>query len=120
MTFARFRLLRRWLLGLYLVAQVGGVFPLVYGHTFIISETTPAAGHVHLAGDAGRRDTDQHHGLVDCRDQCCAIHSLMGPLPPVVSVAPFECEATRVSWAASVALVSWHPSRLDRPPKPYV
>jgi hypothetical protein len=121
MTFARFHLLRQCLLGLYLIAQVVGVFPLVYGHAFIVSETTPAAGHVHLAADAGRRDTNQHHhGFADCRDQCCAICSLTGPLPPNASLALREREAAPAPLAVSAALISWHPSRLDRPPKPNV
>jgi len=113
------RLLRPWLLGLYIVAQVAGVVPVMYDHTLNIYETTPVAGHVHvrLASHTAQPDADHHHGLIDLHDQCCAIHSLSGPLPPAVSVSLAETAGVPVSPAELIAHVSWHPARLDRPPK---
>ena len=57
MPFVRMRMLRSWLLGLYIVAQVAGVVPLMYDHTLNIYETKPVRGHVHLAipNDAANR-----------------------------------------------------------------
>ena len=119
MSFVRVRLLRRWLLGLYIIAQVAGVVPLVYDHILNIYETTPVAGHVHvqLVTHTAQPDAGHHHGLINFHDQCCAIHLLSGPLPPVVSVVPAETAGIAVSSAALTAGVSWHPACLDRPPK---
>ena len=119
MSFVRVRLLRRWLLGLYIVAQVAGIVPLMYNHALNIVETTPVAVHVHirLASHTAQPDADHHHGLIDFHDQCCTIHSLSGPLPPAVSATFVETTAMPVSPAELIALVSWHPARLDRPPK---
>jgi hypothetical protein len=112
-------LLRRWLLGLYIIAQVVGVVSLVRDQTINIYEKTPVAGHVHirLASPAPQPDFDHHHGLIDFHDQCCTIHSLSGPLPPAVSLALVETTATPVPRAELIACVSRHPARLDRPPK---
>jgi hypothetical protein len=119
MSFVRVRLLRRWLLGLYIIAQVAGVVPLMYDHTLNVYETNPVAGHFHvrLASSTAQPDADHHHGLIDFHDQCCALHSLTAPLPYAVRVAPVEREGMSVSLAELIALVSWHPARLDRPPK---
>jgi hypothetical protein len=111
------RILRSWLLGLYIAAQVVGLVPLIYEHTLNIYKAVPAAGHVHLTSGTTQSDTDRHHGLIDFHDQCCAIYSSTGPLPPVTSLALVEGAATRVSPVVMIALASWHSARLDRPPK---
>jgi hypothetical protein len=120
MSFVRkVRLLRTWVLGLYVIAQVVGVIPLVYDQTLNIYETTPVAGHfhVHLAGNTAQPDADHHHGLLDRNDQCCVLHSLTAPLPCAVTLAPVETVGMPVSPTQVIALVSRHPTRLDRPPK---
>ena len=113
----RGRILRSWLLGLYIAAQVVGLVPLIYEHTLNIYKELPTAGHVQLSKGTTQDNSDRQHGLIGFHDECCAIHSLAGPLPPTVSLALEECATTRVSLAKLVALVSWHPARLDRPPK---
>jgi hypothetical protein len=119
MSFVRIGVLRRWLLRVYIVGQVAGVVPLIYDHTLNIYETAPVAGHVHVcpASQTAQPDIDHHHGLIDFHDQCCAIHSIFGPLPPAASVALVVTTAMAVSPAELIAHVSWHPARLDRPPK---
>jgi len=119
MSFVLVRLLRRWLLGLYIVAQFAGVVPLMYDHTLNIYETTPVADHLHvrLASHTAQPDAQHHHGLIDFHDQCCAIHSLSGPLPPAISVALVDPTGMPVSPPELIERVSWHPARLDRPPK---
>jgi len=119
MPFVRVGFLRRWLLGLYIVAQVAGVVPLIYDHTLNIYETKPVAGHVHvhLASNSFQPDADHHHGLIDFHDQCCAIQSLSGPLPPAVSVLLAETIGVPLFPAELIARISLHPARLDRPPK---
>ena len=120
MSFVRVRLLRRWLLGLYMVAQVFGVVLLIHDHTLNVYETTPVAGHVHvhLASSTTQPDANHHHGIIDFHDQCCAIHSLSGPLPATMFATLVDRVAMPESPAKLITLVSWHPARLDRPPKP--
>jgi hypothetical protein len=113
----RVRILRSWLLGLYIAAQVIGLVPLIYEHTLNIYKEVPIAGLVQLSSGTTQHDSDRQHGLIGFHDECCAIYSLAGPLPPAVSLALEECATMRVSPAELVALVSWHSARLDRPPK---
>ena len=113
----RGRILRSWLLGLYIAAQVIGLVPLIYEHTLNIYKEVPIAGHVQLSSGTTQHDSDGQRGLIGFHDECCAIHSLAGPLPPAVSLALEECATVRVSPAELVALVAWHSARLDRPPK---
>jgi hypothetical protein len=113
----RGRILRSWLLGLYIAAQVIGLLPLIYEHTSNIYKDLPIAGHVQLSSNTAQDNSERQHGLIGFHDECCAIYSLAGPLPPAVSLALEECATMRVSPAELVALVSWHSARLDRPPK---
>ena len=113
----RVRKLRSWLLGLYIAAQVIGLAPLIYQHTLNIYKAVPVAGHFQLTSGTTQHDSDHHHGFIDPHDQCCAIHSLTGPLARTVSLALVETAAMRVSPDELVALVSWYSNRLDRPPK---
>jgi hypothetical protein len=119
MPFVRMRMLRSWLLGLYFVAQVAGVVPLMYDHTLNIYETKPVAGHAHLAipGNAAEPDAGHHHGMIAFHDQCCAIHLLSGPLQPFILLARNATAWMPLSAPELIALVSYHRGRLDRPPK---
>ena len=82
MSFVRVRLLRRWLLGLFVAAQVVGVVPLVHDHTLNIYEATPVAGHVHFhqMSHTAQPDADHHHGLIDLHDQCGVLMKLLAQL----------------------------------------
>ena len=113
----RVRILRSWVLGLYIAAQVIGLVPLIYEHTLEVYKTVTAAGHFQATSGKTQHDPHRHHGLSGSHDQCCAIHSLTGPLAPVVSLALVAPAAMRVSPTKLVSLVSWHSGRLDRPPK---
>lgn len=120
MSFVRVRSLRTWLLGLYLVAQVAVVVPIMCVHTLNNDDTSVVAGHVHvpLANDTGRPDANHHQGIIGFCDECCANHSLSGILPPpAVSVSLAETAGTPITAAALIAFVNWRPDRLDRPPK---
>jgi hypothetical protein len=113
----RVRILRSWVLGLYIAAQVIGLVPLIYEHTLEVYKALTVACHAQATSCKTQHDSDQHHGLSGSHDQCCAIHSLTAPLAPVVSLALVEPAAMRVSPTELVPLVSWHSGRLDRPPK---
>lgn len=101
MTFVRtIRCLRASLLALFVVAQVAGVVPLIYDHTLNVYETAPVAahGHAHVKPTVANPDADHHHGALDLQDQCCALHTLAGPLPHVIR---FLCLCTVRRWTGT-------------------
>jgi hypothetical protein len=114
------RCLRASLLGLFVVAQVAGVVPLMYDHTLNIYETTPVAAHGHRLANptVAHPDADHHHGLLDLHDQCCALHTLAGPLPRVLDAAPAHFVSVRIVPTEAIALTGRKPDLPDRPPKP--
>jgi hypothetical protein len=119
MSFVRtIRWLRTILLGLFALAQIAGVSPLMYQHTLNVYETAPAAGHHHVRVATMAPDADHHHGVLDLNDQCCALHMLAGPLPRVADVVLIDALGMQLAPAALIALTNADLSRLDRPPRP--
>jgi len=114
------RWLRACLLGLFVVAQVAGVVPLMRDHALNVYEIVPVAahGHHHARATLANPDGDHHHGLLDLHDQCCALHTLAGPLPSLVDVGPAVFARMRVPPVAVAGLTGGNPFLLDRPPKP--
>jgi hypothetical protein len=114
------RCFRACLLGLFVVAQVAGVVPLLYDHTLNIYETVPLASHEHrpVNPTAANPDADHHHGLLDLHDQCCALHTLAGPLPRVLEATPAHFVSVRIVPTEVIALAGRQPVLPDRPPKP--
>jgi hypothetical protein len=121
----------RWLLGLFLIAQLAGVVPLVTVHLehAIASEQDAAADsddsgtsaqasshahHHHVHHGSGPHD----HGASDPNDQCCTLHHhLAGVLP---GLAPADVAAVVVTAIVSMRpapLVPAEPGLLERPPK---
>ena len=118
MSYARtIRWLRTWLAGLFALAQIAGVSPLIYEHTLNVFDAAQAGSeHGHLSPKAP--GADHHHGILDVHDQCCALHTLAGPLPGVADVALTIRLSVRMAPAAAlVGLADTEPDRLDRPPK---
>src|SRR5262245_20659803 len=113
------RCLRACLLGLFVVAQVAGVVPLLYDHTLNIYETMPVATHEHrlVNPTAANPDADHHHGLLDLHDQCCALHTLAGPLPHVIDAVPVAFLSIRLAPEELIAPAGGSPAVLDRPPR---
>jgi hypothetical protein len=111
---------RACILGLFVVAQVACVIPLIYDHTLNIYETAPVAAHKHPLAKAtvANPDADHHHGLLDLHDQCCALHTLAGPLPHVLDATPAHFVSVRTVITEAIALAGGKPSLPDRPPKP--
>ena len=103
-----------------MVAQVAGVIPLIYDHTLNVYETAPVAahGHAHVKPTVANPDADHHHGALDLHDQCCALHTLAGPLPHVIDAAPVAFASVRIVPDESIALTGANPGVLDRPPRP--
>ena len=119
MSYARtIRWLRTCLVGLFALAQIAGVSPLIYEHTLNVFDAAQADGdHDHVTPTAP--GADHHHGILDVHDQCCALHTLAGPLPGVADVALANLSlSVRIAPAALVASADTYPGRLDRPPKP--
>jgi hypothetical protein len=119
--FARaIRCFRASLLTLFVAAQVAGVVPLIYDHTLNLYETAPvtAHGHGHASPTIANPDAGHHHGAIDLHDQCCALHTLAGPLPPVIDAAPVNIASGRLVRSELPALSGGNPGVLDRPPRP--
>jgi hypothetical protein len=113
------RCLRASLLALFVVAQVAGVIPLIYDHTLNVFETTPVTthGHPHIKPTVTNPDAGHHHGALDLHDQCCALHTLAGPLPQVVEPALVDFAIVRIMPDKLIALTGSDPGVLDRPPR---
>ena len=103
----------RWLLGLFLIAQLAGVAPLVAVHLQHIS-----AAEQDLADDAGagvaqhvhrhhvhKGGSHHDHGATDPNDQCCTVHHHLAGVLPFATIA----SANEIPMAAIVAR-----RRLDR------
>ena len=115
----RFQRLGPWLFCLFLVAQIGGVTPLVYvdvvheyGHVDAVEITAASE-----ANQAQSRTHQHNPGVHDEHDQCCALHhGLIGTLPQ--SLAQVEKIKVRpILEIAPTVLFSTTLSRLDRPPR---
>ncbi len=120
MTFAQtIRCLRASLLALFVVAQVAGVIPLIYDHTLNVYEATPVAahGHAHRNPTVARPDADHHHGALDLHDQCCALHTLSGPLPQGTGADPVNFAGLRIVLEELRSLAGDSPGVPDRPPR---
>jgi hypothetical protein len=121
MTFARtIRWLRASLLALFTVAQLAGVVPLLYDHTLNVYEAMPVAahGHHHIQPTVAIPDADHHHGALDLHDQCCALHTLAGPLPRAVDAFAVRFAGIRFMPDELIALAGSNPALLERPPRP--
>jgi hypothetical protein len=125
------RRLGRWLLGLFLIAQLAGVVPLVTVHLehAIASEQDAAADsgdvgaparavihvhHHHVHNGSGPHD----HGASDPNDQCCTLHHhLTGVLPEVALERAADLVVAAVVALPPAPLVPADPGLLERPPK---
>src|ERR1700730_8404368 len=114
------RCLHASLLALFVVAQVAGIIPLIYEHTLNVYEATPVAahGHPHVKPTAANPDADHHHGALDLHAQCCALHTLAGPLARPIDDAPVDFVSVRIAPDELIALTGGKPGVLDRPPRP--
>ena len=115
----------RWLLGLFLIAQLAGIAPLIAVHLQHISAAeqdvaddagtgvTPHTHHHHVHQGSGHHD----HGAADPNDQCCTLHHLTGVLPHSSAARPKEFPAATNISLPLTALEAADPGLLERPPK---
>jgi hypothetical protein len=116
-----------WLLGLFLIAQLGGVAPLIALHLQHISaaeqDSADDAGDSRAAQHAHRHHVHQggghhDHGAADPNDQCCTVHHhLAGVLPFAVDADTNDLSLAAIVSLRPRAFVSADPRLLERPPK---
>jgi hypothetical protein len=104
-------------MALFVAAQVMGVVPLlcdhakeIYESALVVAGTLSDAIPVTAAPDRNHPDGDLH-------DDCCALHSLAGPLPNVVSILAGDSVSAHVLPKSTAPLSGGHPRVLERPPK---
>ena len=114
--FAKMRRFAPWLLGLFLMAQVAGVAPLLVDHAVHAFESQPAVGAVH-DHDAPGRHGDHRHGLADIQDECCTLHHMAGIVVAAPAAQAIGVVAVSIVLPPRLALTTTDPLRLDRPPK---
>jgi hypothetical protein len=92
---------------------------LIHDHAINVYEAVPVAahGHPHIMPTAATPDADHHHGALDLHDQCCALHTLAGPLPHVVDAVVASFASIRLIPDELIALAGGDPAVLDRPPR---
>jgi hypothetical protein len=105
-----------WLLGLFLVAQIAGIVPLVVVHIQHIFETSQD-----IAADIANTGLDHrrhHHGLDDSNDQCCTLHHhLAGIVSDADGVGIGDYFTAPIVRLSLRSLVGAEPGLLERPPK---
>jgi|tagenome__1003787_1003787.scaffolds.fasta_scaffold20372668_1 hypothetical protein len=113
-----FRSLRRIAIGLFLIAQVAGVMPLVSAHSSHDHRGTHVAQHALNNIDGNEimhRDGQQRSHGVD--DECCVLHhGLVGSIPPFFN-ASVDNPVHVIVGAPVSTLIDGIPLSLDRPPR---
>jgi hypothetical protein len=105
-----------WLVGLFLIAQIAGVVPLISAHTLHVFESKQVVsdGDGIVAVDA---HGSHRHSIADLNDQCCAFHHLAGVLSYALMINPVRfAKVVTVSFVPN-SLISADPALLERPPK---
>ena len=106
-----------WLLGLFLIAQIAGVVPVMFDHALHVFESQPALADAHDHSAPGRHG-DHRHGIGDVKDECCSLHHhLTGVIPFTVPAAAFSLASVRLVAPPLRTLASADPILLERPPK---
>jgi hypothetical protein len=106
-----------WLLGLFLIAQLAGVVPVMFDHAVHVFESQPALADAHDPS-APDRHGDHRHGVGDVKDECCSLHHhLVGIMHFPIPTAAFLLTAVPLVVPPLRTLASADPILLERPPK---
>jgi hypothetical protein len=112
------RWLGSWLVGLFLIAQIVGVVPLISGHTAHVAETELVISK-DSASTASIPQGHHHHGDADGLIQHHELQDLNGAFTYLVT-----CEIAFVHVAITTnapnALAEADPTLLERPPKHFL
>jgi hypothetical protein len=106
-----------WLLGLFLIAQLVGIVPVMFDHAVHVFESQPALAGAHDHSAPGRHG-DHRHGVGDVKDECCSLHHhLVGIVHFPIPTAAFLLTAVLLVVPPLRTLASADPILLERPPK---
>ena len=123
---AEIRRVGPWLLGLFLLAQAGGVMPLIsihLQHAYASEEDAAAdlketGGTFHQHQHHVHHGQGQHeHGAIDPGDQCCTLHHHLAAVLSVLPAVRPSTPAAKIVPAAPHQLASAERYPLERPPK---
>ena len=117
----RFQRFGPWLLSLFLIAQIGGVVPLISVdavHEYAHTETVTVSAELLETHNKGKPDQNHHQGVHDEHDACCALHhGLIGMIADLPQ--PVTLQETGVTFESLPAgIISTLVLRIDRPPRP--
>jgi hypothetical protein len=114
------------LLGLFVLAQITAIVPLISTHIQHALETEQdIAADLHNRGGFNhahhhhlRHDSGQHeHGTGDPNDQCCTLHHHLAGVMPIASGTSGTSSTVPIVALSPRSLVGIHPGKLERPPK---
>jgi hypothetical protein len=115
--FRRIQTIRALVTALFVAAQLVGVVPLLCDHTKEVYENSLSVAATHsevtsvsAAPDMGDPDSDLH-------DDCCALHSLAGPLPHEAAITASYVVNTHVLSKTASPPFECYPRVPERPPK---
>jgi hypothetical protein len=112
------RRLSTWLIGLFFLAQIGGVVQLLGEHTAHVTESQLAVSHATAAGNASH--SHHHEGDADGAIQHHALQDLNGA--PLRVSSAFELAVASATLAPLVpdVLAGRNPVLPERPPKSFL
>ena len=113
----RVQSVRALLTALFMATQVIGVVPLLCDHTKEIYERAVAVTAAPAEAIPANAASDRANPDGDLDDDCCALHSLAGPLPNVASIAAGDLVSAYVLPKPASPLAGRHSRVLERPPK---
>jgi ABC-type nickel/cobalt efflux system permease component RcnA len=126
LSLARLRCLGPVLLGLFVLAQVTAMVPLLSTHIQhaleteqdIAADLRESGGINHIHHHHLRHDRAQHkHSTNDPNDQCCTLHHHLAGVMPIASGANVSSSTITIVVLPPRSLVGIDPSKLERPPK---
>jgi hypothetical protein len=107
-----------WLIGLFLVAQLGGAVASDQVRPVSLAISIHQHGSAALAAEDHGLAHDHGAGVADAAaDQCCALHLLAGILPPLLVAHLTGALGESLAMEPAAAVGGLGPSLVDRPPK---
>jgi hypothetical protein len=111
----------RWLVAVFLVAQLAGVVSSPRADGQLIPSTAAAQSdhqHGHDSADNGKAHHHDGHSQ-NLADTCCALHAYFaGVLPPVIVIETESVIGESLAVYPEDRAHGVSPGRLDRPPRP--
>jgi hypothetical protein len=111
------RCLARWLVGLFLCAQVLGVMPLISEYTAHVAETQLVLASDHAGARNGGHQGRHHRGDVDGDLQHHQMQDLSGALTCTIGHCQIARQRVRAAGHEPAGLAEADPILLERPPK---